>query len=551
MALRVHGANMTDLRKDPVVLVVDDHIPAVEMMSRLFIGHGYDTLKAYNGDDALILARTARPDLILLDVMMPGIGGLEVLASLRNESLTRDIPTILVTARDTPSDIEQGLSLGADDYIPKPVDARELLARAKNKIEAYRLRQTLRQRTEELEILLQASEKINTNLRLNELTPLIVLLLVDLLPCQSAAIYRFNEYGEVIDFLAQTTTGQTIRTPYPISDLLSQVSDAAAVTWENNNDVFAAGSAGMAIGLLREHEQFRALLVLTNSESYKSIHVRLFEAIARQVALAIRNAEYIRMQSEITETLERVVAERTTELMSAQELLVRSEKLASIGRLAANIAHEINNPLQPILINMEHMIEDLASERPISADEIQATLTSVRRIKRIVERLLEFTRKRSEQSPDIEPLSLARILENVVTLSERFFQRDRITIDVDLDPVPVVYGNRDHLEQVFLNLMLNAKEAMSNGGKLTIQLYLEQNEAVIVFRDTGVGMSPERLNTLFEPFSSDKENGAGLGLFISHNIIQGHNGSIEVKSELGQGTQFTIRLPAKTINSTE
>ena len=99
--------------------------------------------------------------------------------------------------------------------------------------------------------------------------------------------------------------------------------------------------------------------------------------------------------------------------------------------------------------------------------------------------------------------------------------------------------------------MLNAKEAMSNGGKLTIQLYLEQNEAVIVFRDTGVGMSPERLNTLFEPFSSDKENGAGLGLFISHNIIQSHNGSIEVKSELGQGTQFTIRLPAKTINSTE
>jgi two-component system, NtrC family, sensor kinase len=242
-----------------------------------------------------------------------------------------------------------------------------------------------------------------------------------------------------------------------------------------------------------------------------------------------------------------MVEERTRELRSAQQLLVLSEKLASVGRLAAGIAHEINNPLQPILINMELMVEDIQENHPVSLNDVQETLNSARRIKRTVERLLQFTRKRDTTTPDMELLHVATVLENVVALSQKFFQQEGITIRTDLDMEAQIHGNRDQLEQVFLNLMLNARAAMQRGGVLTLRSWMEQNRVVVQVSDTGAGIPADILSRIFEPFFTTREDGNGLGLFISHEIITNHNGSIDVTSQPGEGTTFIVQLPAAEI----
>ena len=172
---------MVEKPNNALVLVVDDHFPAADMMKRLFTVHDYRVVCSYSGEDALVQAQRLQPDLILLDVMMPGMNGFEVLKVLREQDATVHIPTILVTAKDTPSDIEYGLNLGADDYLTKPVEPRELLARVRSKIESRRLREALQRRTTDLEALLRVAEELNNTLRVEELEQLVAYIFADIL----------------------------------------------------------------------------------------------------------------------------------------------------------------------------------------------------------------------------------------------------------------------------------------------------------------------------------------------------------------------------------
>jgi signal transduction histidine kinase len=224
-------------------------------------------------------------------------------------------------------------------------------------------------------------------------------------------------------------------------------------------------------------------------------------------------------------------------------LLIRAEKLASVGRLAAGIAHEINNPLMPIRVNLELMAEDIEDGRDVSIQDIEEALRSVKRISRIVERLQQFTRKRGDQAPVMQSIKIVEIVEDVISLSRSYISKSGITVNVDIDDGVQIYGNRDQLEQVFLNIILNAHAAMQDGGTLTITSRIADQNLAIQFEDTGIGIAEDMLGKIFEPFVSTKENGSGLGLFISYGIIENHNGHIEVQSELGKGTIFTLTLP--------
>ncbi len=135
------------------------------------------------------------------------------------------------------------------------------------------------------------------------------------------------------------------------------------------------------------------------------------------------------------------------------------------------------------------------------------------------------------------------MIRGVLDLNRKFFEHSRIQVITDLPPLPYVMASKDQLEQVFMNLALNAQAAMSRGGVLTVTARQEGDEIVITFSDTGCGIPAENLERIFDPFFSTKPSGTGLGLFVSHGIIQGHNGKIEVESEVEVGTTFTIRLP--------
>ncbi len=538
-----HISSVTD--ELPLILVVDDHRPAAEMISRLFEKNNYRTGIVHSGQEALEYTRHTRPAIILLDIMMPGMDGFEVLEALRQHPVTEDIPVIFITAKDDASDVEQGLQLGADDYVTKPVRPRELLARVKSKLEAHALREALRQRTTDLEALLRVSEELNNHLNIDELQDLILYLVLDLLPADVAITGRLNESGYLMSPHEVNKSDQSYDIKTVLQDIIPQLDDSGkAITWQPGDIELVPEQAGMALGFWHG-EDLHGLLIVLGQSSYDMHQQRLFESMGRQATLALRNAELYAVKVNYANHLEDMVEERTAELRSAQELLVRSEKLASVGRLSAGIAHEINNPLQPIILNMELLLEDFeeAGMSDTHISDIQETLKSAKRIRRIVERLLQFTRRRGDNTPEMEHLSLNTIINNVLNLSDAYVRKSGITIETQLVPDTYIHGNRDQLEQVFLNMVLNAKAAMDDGGTLTIKSERHDGTVLLQFVDTGHGISPELLNQIFEPFISTREDGSGLGLFVSHEIILNHSGSIDVESNVGKGTTFTLSLP--------
>jgi signal transduction histidine kinase len=163
-----------------------------------------------------------------------------------------------------------------------------------------------------------------------------------------------------------------------------------------------------------------------------------------------------------------------------------------------------------------------------------------------VNQLLDFAGKRSTSNHQIQSIDVRQILENVIDLTKKSFQKEEMQLVADLVGPLKIYGNRDQLEQVFMNMTLNAQAAMTEGDQLHIQAQLAHGEVIIKFMDSGSGIPTDILNKIFDPFFSTKKNGTGLGLFVSYGIIQGHHGSIDVESKENIGTTFTIRLPMAT-----
>lgn len=223
--------------------------------------------------------------------------------------------------------------------------------------------------------------------------------------------------------------------------------------------------------------------------------------------------------------------------------LVSSEKLASLGKLAAGIAHEINNPLGGILIYASLLIEDLPEDDPTRAD-LTRIVQEAGRCKEIVRSLLEFARA---SEPKMESVDINRVITEGLFFLENQALFYNIKIVKNLDPAcPFVRGNSSQLKQVFMNITVNAAEAMHGIGTLTITTALssERKSVIIEFADTGEGIAEENLSRIFDPFFTTKDvgKGTGLGLSTAYGIIEGHKSKIDVKSKIGEGTVFTIEL---------
>ena len=224
--------------------------------------------------------------------------------------------------------------------------------------------------------------------------------------------------------------------------------------------------------------------------------------------------------------------------------LVSSEKMASLGKLAAGIAHEINNPLGGILIYSSLMIEDLPEEDSKRGD-LARIVQEAGRCKEIVKSLLEFAR---QTEPKMEPTDINRAINDGLFFLVNQALFHNIQIVKDLDPfLPFVRGNASQLKQVFMNIIVNAAEAMHGNGTLTITTYSapDRKRVSVEFTDTGEGIPEENLTRIFDPFFTTKDvgKGTGLGLATSYGIVEDHGGKIGVKSKVGEGTTFTIELP--------
>ncbi|MEZ4666940.1 MAG: response regulator [Anaerolineae bacterium] len=532
-----------------LVLIADDEVQTTVMLSRIFEREGYRVHNTHDGITALEAAAQLIPDLILLDVQMPGMNGFEVLEELRKNPLTEGIPTIIVTAKARqPADIAHGLNLGADDFVQKPFDPRELVARARSKIKARKLEETLYRRTRELEILLRVSDALSQHLAVSDLLSLVPYLALDLFPGTMTAIFQLDEHYRLVQYHLETKETIDLLAQHTIETFVERcLQSELPFLWKTQNDAQIDQFTNGIVVPLQHGDRLLGLLALFSNRNlaYDENHIRLLEGIGRQAALAFRNAELHEIQVNYASRLEEMVEEKTSELKSAQEMLIRAEKLAAIGELAASIAHEINNPLQPLKINLEHMVEDIQSNIPIDLRAVQSTQESVERIRRIVNQLLDFAGKRGTSESEFHLLDVSSIIEAMVNLNRKFFEKEGMRIEVSTPVALPVFGSKDQLEQVFINLILNAQAAMQRGGTLQIKGWIEQGEIITTFMDDGAGIAPEQINKIFDPFFSTKPNGTGLGLFVTYGIVQSHHGSIHVDSKVKHGTTFTVHLPAQ------
>ena len=278
---------------------------------------------------------------------------------------------------------------------------------------------------------------------------------------------------------------------------------------------------GQGIGIYLIH-------TVKSQPDFSNQDLQLLSVLANQAAAGVENWRTYKQ-----------LAKANDELKASQAQIVQAAKMAAIGELAAGVAHEIKNPLQVLLLHLE-LVE---KGRPVP-NWTEMFSKQVKRLADITRRLMDFARNASEEVK-IEPVQVKKVIEETMAMVHHDFVGSGITFEVTLsDDLPPVAGNANYLQQVFLNLLLNARDAMPKGGTITINTALTGFHIIIRFSDTGVGIEKGILEKIFRPFFTTKgEKGTGLGLAVCHKIITQLKGEIRVESEVGKGTTFTIFLP--------
>ena len=262
--------------------------------------------------------------------------------------------------------------------------------------------------------------------------------------------------------------------------------------------------------------------------------------VARNITERKRAAEQLQAMNQ---ELERKVEQRTQELLETQKQYLHAEKLSAIGKLSACIAHEFNNPLQGVITILKGV-----RKRAILEEEdkqlMDAAISESNRMKDLIRSLQDFNRPSSGRQVLID---LHKSLDSLLLLHKRDLQEKQISVILDYaKELPLVMAVPDQIKQVLLNLLTNAADAcQQSGGVITITTWQEGGRVAVAIKDTGIGINPEDLERIFQPFYTTKNEvkGTGLGLSVSHGIIKKHQGEIRVDSQPGEGATFTVLLP--------
>jgi two-component system NtrC family sensor kinase len=549
------------------ILVVDDHKDSREFLTEYILKpNGYEFITAEDGDKGLRLALDERPDLIIMDLRMPKMTGLEVLAALRQRAV--NIPVILMTFHGSEETAVQAFRLGARDYVVKPYEPSEMLEAIDRSLTEVRLRaerdkltqglmeanQRLDRRIKELDVLSKVGKSVTALLETEQLLLRIVDAGLYLTGAEEGSLLLIDEETGDLYMRAQRNVGERFARGFRVKvrdTIAGQVVRTGQPYWSSVDDqrlkvktnylVMSLAYIPLKIGT-----KVVGVLLIDNKLSNRPFtedDIYLLSTLADYAAIAIDKAELYGQLKEFNEELERRVQERTRELRAAQDQLIQSEKLASIGELAAGVAHEINNPIGVILGFAQVLLKRIDDQdpmfRPLSVIEREGV-----RCRDIVQDLLDFAR---QNKPAPRRLNVNGVIEAAANLMAHQSNSDMVTVIKSYGPdLPDVVADENQLQQVFFNIILNAYQAMPEGGELRITSCLQNGEVQAIFGDSGMGIPPENIRHVFDPFFTTKEvgEGTGLGLSVSYGIVKQHGGTIEVQSENGAGATFTVKLPA-------
>lgn len=478
------------------IFLVDDNRDIREYMERL-LARNYDVTSLEDGEQAWAAVLDYPPDLVLTDVMMPRLDGFGLLSRLRANPSTAAIPVIMLSARAGEEARSEGMEAGADDYLVKPFTARELMARVGAHITMYRLRSQLTAREHEQRVKAEAAEAQYRSI-LESISEGFVFL------DHAFTIRYMNGQSAVISGRrADELTGKVLWDEFP----------------EMKNSAFGqALCEAQQTGEVQRVEDFYPPLD-------RWIHANMYPS-SEGVSVFVQDVSEKRRQQ--------------------QQLLV-TEKLAATGRLAATIAHEINNPLESVL-NLLYLsrISRTATREKINEYLLTAE-QELTRVSQIARHTLGFYRDTSVPTE----VELARVLDDVLTVYHSRLSASNIEVIKEFQLVPTLHALRGELHQVFSNLISNAIDAMRGGGRLLLSLAEAEREGRrgirIVVEDNGFGIAAEHRERLFEPFFTTKVSvGTGLGLWVVKQFIEDHGGAVTVESSTGandHGTRFMIFLP--------
>lgn len=480
----------------PRILLADDNRDMQEYLQRL-LSRRFDVIAASDGEQALEAARKQPPDLVLTDVMMPRMDGFGLLTALRSHAETAAIPIVMLSARAGEEAEAEGLEAGADDYLVKPFTARELLARVHTHVGMHRLRKELTAREQELRRKAEDAEYRYRSM-LESISEAFLFVDRDWRIC-----YANSQYAAIIGADIAPLLGKNLWEVFP-----------------NIADTAFAQSYRLAMnqGTIMRLEDYYAPLG-------KWLQVNAYP---------------------LADGLSIFLMDVTSRKEKEQKLLL-SEKLAATGRLAATIAHEINNPLESVL-NLIY----LARTSRASMEKIRGYLATaekeIARVSHIARHTLGFYRDTSR--PVL--ISLPSVVDEVLLVYETRLRASAIEVVRSLAAVRPIEGLKGEFHQVFSNLISNSIDAMPLGGTIHISIEEVQGEIRIAVGDTGQGIPNELQSRAGEPFFTTKQgSGTGLGLWIVNQFVKGWGGDLQVESntdEASHGTCITITLPAAFIS---
>jgi len=517
----------------PLIFVVDDEPGIALLCSRLLTRAGYKVETQTNPRQAIEHLKENRIDLLLVDIRMPEVDGFEVIQHAQR--LQPDAAMLIMTGHGTVETAIHALRQGVDGLILKPfsagselVDAVKLaLSDSQQKKDAARI-QALRP-------LFSVTESLLSETRREPLLELIVNAICGHLQCSRSACYQRKEDGE---FSLLASRGKELSKPF--CDVITRVDALSAPMLINasgpgdpslRKKLSDLGlGAVILVPILRPN--LRMVLCAAremNEPPLRESDLELFQILARQAAVALENSRLYAEQLDYVRKVE-----------DSQKALLQAEKMAAAGRLSASIAHEVNNPLQAVQ-NCLHLAgrEDLPQEK---RDEyFGLARTELERLIVTVRRMLDFYRPGATLQENVD---LAEMLQYILNLMSKQLSEANVKVIVDFfGAIPAVKAVGSQIQQVFINLILNAMDAMSDGGILNIAIRPFKNGVEIMFQDQGKGIPVEQQANVFEPFFSTKDGGTGLGLTVSYNIVTAHGGVLELLAERGPGACFRIFLP--------
>ncbi|MHB8876896.1 MAG: sensor histidine kinase [Myxococcaceae bacterium] len=343
----------------------------------------------------------------------------------------------------------------------------------------------------------------------------------------------------------ESSIGVSIRLLHHSLETRIQERVALAEQRERRTGVAIIGLSLLAIGV-------GLLMTAMAARTLKPVRT-LTEGVSRiargdySAQLGVQGEDEISLLAREFDAMARSLKEREAQLEAQQKALLRAEQLAAVGRIAAQIAHEVRNPLSSIGLNVEMLEEQLARARFGTLEESREAKDLLASVTREVDRLTEVTgeylKLARPQNPTLSPEDVNELVTSVLDFSREELQRSKVLVERSLDPTaPRALADEGQLRQVFLNLLRNSREAMTGGGRLTVRSRAANGQVEVVFEDSGHGMAPEVRSRIFEPFFTTKEGGTGLGLALSRQIVQAHGGSIDCESAPGGGTTFVVRL---------